>query len=53
MCIEKYPQCLCIWVFFIISLREINPADVVANRANVATQYNEAFLNDNELTELW
>lgn len=33
--------------------KEINPADVVANRANVATQYNEAFLNDNELTELW
>ena len=26
---------------------------VVANRANVATQYNETFLNDNELTELW
>ena len=33
--------------------REINPADVVANRANVAAQYNETFLNDNELTELW
>ena len=33
--------------------KEINPADVVANRANVATQYNETFLNDNELTELW
>ena len=26
---------------------------VVANRANVAAQYNETFLNDNELTELW
>ena len=33
--------------------KEINPADVVANRANVATKYNETFLNDNELTELW
>ncbi len=33
--------------------KEINPADVVANRANVAAQYNETFLNDNELTELW
>ena len=26
---------------------------VVANRANVAAQYNETFLNGNELTELW
>ena len=33
--------------------KEINPADVVANRANAAAQYNETFLNDNELTELW
>lgn len=33
--------------------KEINPAEVVANRANVAAQYNETFLNDNELTELW
>lgn len=33
--------------------KEINLADVVANRANVAAQYNETFLNDNELTELW
>ena len=33
--------------------KEINPADVVANRVNVAAQYNETFLNDNELTELW
>lgn len=33
--------------------KEINPADVVANRANVTAQYNETFLNDNELTELW
>ena len=33
--------------------KEINPADIVANRANVAAQYNETFLNDNELTELW
>lgn len=33
--------------------REINPAEVVANRTDVATQYNETFLNDNELEELW
>ena len=33
--------------------KEINPADVVANRTNVAEQYNETFLNDNELEELW
>ena len=33
--------------------KEINPADIVANRANIAAQYNETFLNDNELTELW
>ena len=33
--------------------REINPAEVVANRTNVAAQYNETFLNDNELEELW
>ena len=26
---------------------------IFANRANVAAQYNEIFLNDNELTELW
>ena len=32
---------------------EINPAEVVANRTNVTTQYNEVFLNDNELEELW
>lgn len=32
---------------------EINPAEVVANRTDVATQYNETFLNDNELKELW
>lgn len=32
---------------------EINPSDVVANRTNVAEQYNELFLNDNELEELW
>ena len=32
--------------------REINPAEVVANRTNVAAQYNETFLNDNELEEL-
>ena len=33
--------------------KEINPAEVVANRTNVAAQYNETFLNDNELKELW
>ena len=33
--------------------KEINPAEVVANRTNVAEQYNELFLNDNELEELW
>lgn len=32
---------------------EINPAEVVANSTNVAAQYNETFLNDNELDELW
>lgn len=35
------------------SILSASKADVVANRANVATQYNETFLNDNELTELW
>lgn len=33
--------------------KEINPTEVVANRTNVAAQYNEVFLNDNELEELW
>lgn len=33
--------------------REINPAEVVANRTNVAVQYNDTFLNDNELEGLW
>ena len=33
--------------------KEINPADVVANRTNVAEQYNELFLDDKELEELW
>ena len=33
--------------------KEINPSEVVANRTNVIAQYNETFLNDNELTELW
>lgn len=33
--------------------KEINPAEVVANRANVQAQYNDTFLNDNELEELW
>ncbi len=33
--------------------REINPSEVVANRTNIAAQYNETFLTDNELEELW
>ena len=33
--------------------KEIDPAEVVANRTDVAEQYNETFLNDNELEELW
>ena len=33
--------------------REIDPAEVVANRTNVASQYNDTFLTDNELEELW
>ncbi|MBR4263714.1 MAG: ATP-binding protein [Paludibacteraceae bacterium] len=32
---------------------EIDPAEVVAFRTNIAEQFNEAFLNDNELEELW
>lgn len=32
---------------------EINSAEVVANCTNVAAQYNDVFLNDNELEELW
>lgn len=37
----------------LITNKEINPAEVVANRTNVASQYNETFLNDNELEDLW
>ena len=33
--------------------KEINPAEIFANHTNVAAQYNETFLNDNELEELW
>ena len=33
--------------------KEINPTEVVANRTNVAAQYNETFLNDKELDALW
>ena len=33
--------------------KEINPAEVVANRTDVAAQYRETFLNDNELEQLW
>lgn len=33
--------------------KEINPAEVVANRTNISVQYNETFLNDNELESLW
>lgn len=37
----------------LVTNKEINPAEVVENRTNVAAQYNETFLNDNELEELW
>lgn len=33
--------------------KEINPAEVVANRTDVSAQYRETFLNDNELEQLW
>lgn len=33
--------------------KEIDPEKVVANRTNAAEQYNETFLTDNELEELW
>lgn len=33
--------------------KEIDPSKVVANRTNAAEQYNELFLKDNELEELW
>jgi len=33
--------------------QEIDPEKVVANRTNAAERYNETFLNDNELEELW
>lgn len=33
--------------------KEINPHDVVANRTDCAAEYNEAFLQDNELDDLW
>ncbi|MBQ8274230.1 MAG: hypothetical protein IJZ11_06885 [Bacteroidaceae bacterium] len=33
--------------------KEIDPAEVVANRTDVAAQYNEMFLNKNDLEELW
>ena len=33
--------------------KEINPHDVVANRTDCAAEYNEAFLQDKELDELW
>ena len=33
--------------------KEINPAEVVANRTDVIAQYNETFLNDNQLEQLW
>ena len=31
------------------TIKEINPADVVAGRTDVAAQYNEAFLNNSEI----
>ena len=33
--------------------KEIDPQEVVANRTDCASQYNEIFLNDLELEELW
>ena len=33
--------------------KEIDPKEVVANRTDCATQYNELFLNDTELEQLW
>lgn len=33
--------------------KEIDPAEVVANRTDVVAQYNEMFLNKNDLEELW
>ena len=33
--------------------KEINPHDVVANRTDCAAEYNETFLQDKELNELW
>lgn len=37
----------------LITDEEINPQDVVANRTNVVQQFNDAFLNDNEIETLW
>ena len=61
MCVEKGRILLSpteFWQGTIVYMRlktnkEINPADVVANRTDVAAQYNETFLNDNELEQLW
>lgn len=33
--------------------KEIDPAEVVANRTDVAAQNNETFLNKNDLEDLW
>ncbi len=33
--------------------KEIDPAEVVAFRTDVSAEYREAFLNDNELEQLW
>ena len=33
--------------------KEINPNDIVANRTDCAEQFNETFLNNSELEELW
>jgi len=33
--------------------QEINPSEVVANRTDCASQYNEAFLDNKELDKLW
>ena len=33
--------------------KEINPLSVVANRTDIVAEYNETFLQDKELEQLW
>ena len=35
------------------SMKEINPSDIVEHRTNVEEQYNDAFIDTDELEELW